>query len=87
MTDKTKGFSFKTENKNVLNGTVETKTGVKTTANMGRKPKSPEEAIVKKVSLTLTTKEYNKFKEEFATSGFPSESSFLKHLAKKKGII
>lgn len=91
MTDKTKGFSFKTATKNVLNEqesiSKKEKTGIKTTVNMGRKPKKPEEAIVKKVSLTLTQEEYNKFQDEFLQSGFPSESSFLKFLSKKYGII
>jgi hypothetical protein len=90
MTDKTKGFSFKTENKNVLteqNTAQKIDNAIKTTVNMGRKPKKPEEAIVKKVLLTLTQEEYEKFKSGFVVSGFPSESSFLKHLAKKNNII
>jgi len=90
ITDKTKGFSFKTASKDVLQEANTPKSEVKqakTTAKMGRKPKKPEEVIVKKVSLTLTQEEYNKFQDEFLQSGFPSESSFLKFLAKKNDII
>jgi predicted adenine nucleotide alpha hydrolase (AANH) superfamily ATPase len=91
MTDKTKGFSFKTANKNVLTEdkkpTFQKDDNIQPTSNIGRRPKKPEESIVKKISLTLNEGEYSKFKQEFLQSGFPSESSFLKFLVKKYGIV
>jgi hypothetical protein len=81
--DKTKGFSFKADNKNVL---AKTDTPQKT-SKIGRKPKAPNEAIVKKVLLTLTADEYEKFKTDYDASGFPSESSFLKYQVKNNNII
>lgn len=81
--DKTKGFSFKAENKNVLNK-VET---TKTTSKMGRRPNEPHEVIIKKVLLTLTADEYQVFYTDYKASGFPSESSFLKYQVKKNNII
>lgn len=82
MTDKTHGFSFKKANKNVLEKKEE-----KTPSKIGRKPKAPNEAIVKKVLLTLTADEYEKFKTDYDASGFPSESSFLKYQVKNNNII
>lgn len=88
MIDKTKGFSFKTENKNVLTNKQNIiEDEVRVNSGVGRKAKKPEDTIVKKVLLSLTQEEYSKFKSEFDISGFPSESSFLKYLIKKNNII
>ena len=83
MADKTKGFSFNQSDKGVL---LEKKNSL-TKNSKRRQKKDAGEKLYKQIALNLTINEWDFFSKKFKSSGFPSKSSYLKHLLKKAEII